>query len=264
MTLPDNSNADRHVQYYSDYTEGSDRNEIIIFENNVMENVQSSIYAMFDVYIQPNTQIFLTNNTFRNISGLYGGVYIYNAGEVQLSNNRFYSSTDFGFGLMSFEEVWGDVTINGLTIENVISTGSSAEYFIYFYLHDNHNLSITGLSVTDSEVNQQPLVYIRDSVNVFTLQNSSLSSIKVGPSTSIFTITSAHSVSISSITFSSISSSTSDSAADSIISLALSPAASSTIEAIQVTSTSVGLLSFTSLQSSAVSSLALRDILFKN
>jgi len=115
MTLPDNPDEDRHVQFYSEHTEGGDRREIINYKNNVHENIESSIYSMFDVYLQPNVEVNIKNNTFINISGLYGGFYIYNTGNIDMSDTFFINTTNFGFGLASFEEINGNGVINRFT-----------------------------------------------------------------------------------------------------------------------------------------------------
>ena len=133
MTMPESENPDgnKHVQFYSEHSEGSNRREIIIFQNNHHENIQDSIYAMFDVYLQPNVEVYLTNNTFDNISGLFGGAYIYNSGPVEMRNNTFMSSTNFGYSMIAFESTSGNVTIDGLYFEDLVSSGFSSEYFIY-------------------------------------------------------------------------------------------------------------------------------------
>ena len=104
MSLISNPEANKYVGIYAEYTEGSDRNEIFIYENNTHEDIVSNIYAMLDIYIQPNTKIFMNNNKYVNISGLYGGAYIYYAGEISITNTTFINSTDFGSGIITLEE----------------------------------------------------------------------------------------------------------------------------------------------------------------
>ena len=72
MSLTSNPNKDRFTQLYSEYGAYDDRTEIFIYENNYHENIFDNIFAMFDIYLQPNVQIFSNNNTFVGVSGLYG------------------------------------------------------------------------------------------------------------------------------------------------------------------------------------------------
>ena len=170
MSLPENVDGDLFVQFYADYIEGSNRNEIMIYENNYHENIVDSIYAMFDVYLQPNTEIRFINNTFNNVSGLYGGAYIYNTGNITMEGNTYINSTNFGFGLASFEET-ASVTIDGYHIENVISSGTSDEYMFYVYLVEGSDLTVSGFNLTNTEVNLQSLIYLDGPVNKVTISN---------------------------------------------------------------------------------------------
>lgn len=113
-----------------EFAEGCTRTEILNYQNNVHEHIVDSIYAMCDIYLQPNVQINFMNNTFYNVSGLYGGAFISNTGFVTMINNSYTFSSNFGFDAVALNQVSGAL-IDGFTIDNVISKGSSSEYFFF-------------------------------------------------------------------------------------------------------------------------------------
>jgi hypothetical protein len=251
MTLPDNPDENKHVQFYSEHIEGSNRQEYIYYENNVHEKIQSSIYAMFDVYLQPNTQIYFRNNTFIDISGLFGGAYIYNSGSVEFNNVSFYNSTDFGFGLLSFEETSGDATIDGFTLSNIVSTGASDTYFFYLYFLEGYSISINNLKVTNTEVNSQALFYLDGVINSFSITNSYFENIKVGTDIGMFSLTELNILNIKNVTFLQISSSTSDDSDNYIIKvgrLYIDGGSNSSVSEIQVENSTIGFFKFDAVE----------------
>lgn len=158
---------------------------------------------MFDIYLQPNTEVYFTNNTYVNISGLFGGAYIYNTDKVYMTGNTILNSTNFGFGLISFEET-GSVTIDDFLISNVVASGTSAEYILYVLITNGEDLYINKLKMVDSEVNEQSLVYLNGPVTNFTLKNSTFENVLVGSEISMFTLTEVYFVTISDLIFTGI------------------------------------------------------------
>ena len=187
MSLTSNVDKDRFIQYYSEYVAGSDRTEIIIYENNYHENIVDSIYAMFDVYLQPNVQIFFNNNTFVGVSGLFGGAYIYNAGEINMKDNIYVNSSDFGIGMMNFMST-ESVKIDGITIDNVVATGTSFNYGINFKVNEGSNITINNLNTTNSNMGFQSLIHVGSMINKFTLTNSKIESTSLSSNIALVTL----------------------------------------------------------------------------
>ena len=199
MSLTSNPDKDRFTQVYSEFWEGSDRTEIFIYENNYHENIVDSIYAMFDIYLQPNTQIFFNNNTFVGVSGLYGGAYIYNTGAVSMKANKYLNSSNFGAGMITFENT-GSVIIDGMTIDNVQATGTSDEYGLNFILNTNSDLAISNLVVTNTDMGPQILLYVSSLVNKFTLTNSQIASTTLSSNIAFITLVQVHIIYVNTLT----------------------------------------------------------------
>ena len=196
MSMTTNIDKDRFIQYYCEYETGSDRTEIIIYENNYLENIVDSIYGMFDVYLHPNVQIFFNNNTFVGISGLFGGSYIYNSGEISMKDNIYINSSNFGAGMMNFVNTQS-VNIDGLMIENVQGTGTSEDNGLNFKVNEGSNITISNLKVTNTNMGIQNLIYVGTLINKFTLINSIIESATLSSNVAFITLVKVHIIYIS-------------------------------------------------------------------
>ena len=96
MTLPYNPNGKRFACYFGVYIDGLTRNEVMIYDNNINENLVDSFYSMFAIFGQPTLEIFANNNTYNNISGLAGGLQLFHSGPVTVTDTKIYNSTNFG------------------------------------------------------------------------------------------------------------------------------------------------------------------------
>ena len=252
MTLTENPDDSRYVQMYSDFAEGSDRNEIIIYENNYHENIIASIYPMFNVYVQQNTEIRFINNTFANVSGVYGCVYISNAKVVSMTDNTYVNSTNFGLSFTGFQQI-ASVIIDGYHIENVVSSGTFDEYIFYMYLDKESDLTVTGLNLTNTELNLQSLIYLDGPVNKVTISNSICENVKVGSDIAMFALTEVYIVSVDNLIFKNIQSSSDSDSNNKMIdigTLYLSSSDNSTIQNIDVSNSTIGFFTLGSVAES--------------
>ena len=87
VDLKENDGSDRFSGFYMEFSETTPRTEIITFENNIFENMPNSIYSMIDIYLVQNAHVTIKNNTFTNISGEYGVLYLYHIGTITITNN---------------------------------------------------------------------------------------------------------------------------------------------------------------------------------
>ena len=94
----------------------------------------------------------------------------------------------------------GSVTIDGLAIDNIQTTGNSNEYGINFFLSDNSNLTINNLVVTNSDMGLQILLNVIGLVNIFTLTNSQIVSTTLSSNIAFITLVQVHSVYIKTFT----------------------------------------------------------------
>ena len=266
FSLPENPDANRHTQYYMDYGDNMPtRREILNYQNNVHEDIVDSIYSMLDIYVMPNVEVNMVNNTWRNVSGIYGGAYIYNSGPVVITDNIYTDSSNFGFALVSFEEVNG-VTIQNFTVDNLDSTGTSDEYFFYLYVNEGYGVSIDNLVVTNTQINYQSVLFVDEFIDYIEISNSEITNCQVSPGVSAYDLGAFYHSEIANITFTNVTSTdeASDSYIISIAGISLDTDTNSSISEVTVTESNIALLQLGSVseETSQYVSLTLSNIAY--
>ena len=252
MTLPSNPDAIMYNQFYLEFIEGSDRTEIIHFSNNYIENIVDNIYAVMETYLQPNTQLFIDSNYFVSVSGMFGGLLISDSGYAIITNNTYINSTNFGFAIVEFNNVDGAL-VDGLYIDNVVATGDNSENVIYALLTETSELTLNNIVISNSEINNQKLIYLDTFIQSFILTNSIFRNITVTSGISLINIDSSITLNFNNITFSDVHGDSSNSVNSYGVLLTnfdLSGDQNSTITNIKMSNSLIGFLSFYSVSNS--------------
>ena len=268
MTLPSNPDGIMYNQFYSEHIEGVDRTEIIYFSNNYVENILDNIYAVLDTYLQPNTQLFIENNYFVNVSGLFGALQMTDSGYATVINNTYINSTNFGFGIIEFNNVDG-AKIDGFYIDNIIATGDDSQNLFYAMMTETSILMMNDIVVTNSEINSQKMIYWDTFVLNFILTNSNFKNLTVSSGVSLINLDSTTILNLDNINFSNIigdSTDSVDSYAILLSRLSLAGTKNSTIKGLSLTNSLIGLFYFYSISDSPPESrlLSIDDITISN
>ena len=96
LTLPNNPNKIKFSTLFMISIEGSNRKEIINFDGNLVINIDYNFYSVVDFEMQHNLDLYVTNNIFKNITGIFAIVNFQSMSKVVMINNTFQNSTDFG------------------------------------------------------------------------------------------------------------------------------------------------------------------------
>ena len=268
MTLPSNPDGIMYNQFYSEHIEGVDRTEVIYFSNNYVENILDNIYAVLDTYLQPNTQLFIENNYFVNVSGLFGALQMTDSGYATVINNTYINSTNFGFGIIEFNNVDG-AKIDGFYIDNVIATGDDSQNLFYAMMTETSILMMNDIVVTNSKINNQKMIYWDTFVLNFILTNSNFKNLTISSGVSLINLDSTTILNLDNINFSNImgdSTDSVDSYAILLSRLSLAGIENSTIKRLSLTNSLIGLFYFYSISDSPPESrlLSIDDITISN
>ena len=96
LTLPNNPNKIKFSTLFMISLEGSNRKETIVFDGNLVINIDYNFYSVVDFEMQHNLDLYVTNNIFNNITGIFAIVNFQSMSKVVMINNTFQNSTNFG------------------------------------------------------------------------------------------------------------------------------------------------------------------------
>ena len=251
-TLPNNPNKIKFAEFFMNSYEGSNRKEIIIYDGNLVKDIDYTIYPVVGLKMQNNLDLYVTNNIFKNISGPIGGVSFQSMNKVIMINNTFQNSTDFGFALIRISDV-DYIEISQLYINYITAIGSSSEHLIYFKINEGSILLLDLLYITNSIINDQKFLYWDTIVSQISLTNSKFENLKFNSQNSLINIDSVEKLILGNLTFTSIQGDSEDSFEIYILFLSkliLDGSEDSSISNIEVINSQVGLLNFYHVQDS--------------
>jgi len=227
-----------------------------------------SLYNMYSTFSTVTTDIYLENNTFINVSGQYGVVHIFDAGNVSFINTTLVNSSDSFMHFFQVQRNFGNITIDGCHFENILSEPGSNYYYFRVSMPDGYFMSINDFTAKNVTLESEILFHLKGNVG-FKMTNSSFESAKIGANSNLVSIDGIKTADISGVTMKDISSMHYENSAKYMIrinNLNLEGANNSTIEDIQVTDSSIGLLYLMSVRNTppASKTLKIEDISFSN
>ena len=184
-TLPDNPNKIKSAEFFMNSYEGSNRKEIIIFDGNLVKDIDYTLYPVVGLEMQHNLDLYVTNNIFKNISGPLGWVSFQSMNKIIMINNTFQNSSDFGFGLIRVVDV-DYIEISQLYFNYITAIGSSSEYLIYFRINEGSILLLDLLYTTNSIINDQKYLYWNTIVSQISLTNSKFENLTFNSQNSLY------------------------------------------------------------------------------
>jgi hypothetical protein len=84
-----NPTGNRFVTFYTEFYSDYYRKVIVNYSYNMHENILNSVYALNLVYWTQNTEIWMRNNEFHNVSGLQGAAYAVVSSKFIIENELF-------------------------------------------------------------------------------------------------------------------------------------------------------------------------------
>ena len=178
-TMPYNPTQDRFVTFYTEFDQDYYRRMIVNYSYNLHENILDNIYGLNLAYCTQNTEIWMTNNQFYNVSCLQGAAYAVVSDKFIIENDLYADSTDFGFDTYAIMDT-NEVIIKNVTTRNVNATGSSSEYYFYLRMNNGGNVTVDGLYFENSNVGQQRGLFVQGNMNTFIMTNLNFLNVLVG------------------------------------------------------------------------------------
>ena len=235
---------------------------------NTQENINNNVYSSNFADNTYNTDIWLRNNIYKNVTGQQGAGYILYGNALISENEIFQNSSYFGSFVFAYMEL-NSITIKNMTLKNSNGTNTSSADFIYLILNDDGSSIIDGLTFTDSNLGYQVGIYIQDNINSLIIQNWLFQNLIVGTSNNIINTGSFQSLQILNSVFENISSQTSDDYGNIMIevkSINLTSASDSLISNITIQNSVIGFVDFYTIVGSPNQTInfIISDIYYEN
>ena len=252
ITLPQEENPERVITsyIYGTRVEGSNRREIIVVQNSLFEDIYKAYFPPIGLFLSSNTDVYIYNNTFSEVSTNYGSMMIYFANNIVMENNTLSSCIDYQFSLVQLYFIFGDITIEGLYLDAVTSKVIQSHYCIHIMPLWGNSITVNDFRVTNSQFYSQNIFTIDSSSYDLFLSNVTVQNSEVSIDHSLLVFDSANMIIISDVIFlniKGISTDYSDSYMISISNLNLASSNDSTIQNITVQEASLGFFNFESI-----------------
>jgi len=222
---------------------GSDRKEVVVYKNSVNENIYHTLYDMLSVYATEATDVYFENNIFTNISGLFGGMYLFEVGNVFMINNTFTNSNDFNLNIYQLN-CFGNVVIDGHYSEDIVSDPGSSYYLFLIYMSSSHFISVNDFTAKNITVDSQTLFGVIGNSD-FSMTNSAFEAIRIGADGNMVNIDGPGTFELSGTTMTDISNMDNVNTANYMVrvnNMNLDSASDSSIDNVEVTNSSIGFL----------------------
>mmetsp|Transcript_17099 Transcript_17099/g.19725 ORF Transcript_17099/g.19725 Transcript_17099/m.19725 type:complete len:118 (-) Transcript_17099:262-615(-) len=94
--MPVNPIRERFINSYVDVIDVYPRKFIMLFDSNVMEHIIANVYPICYLFLTASTDLYISNNTIKNVTSQMGLIFMNTAKSVTLENSALYDNIGFG------------------------------------------------------------------------------------------------------------------------------------------------------------------------
>ena len=267
-SLTNNPDNNRFAQFYMSSQEGSNRNEIIIFDGNTLADIYYNLFSPFYLEMQHNWVLYFTNNLLTNIIEPGKAIGFVSLKNAVITNNTFQNSTIFWFSLIYFNDV-DNTKIERLFFDKLTAIGDSSTNFIYFQVNEGSFVKINSILFKNSDINDQKFIYWDTIVPYISITNAIFDNLTINSQNSLINIDSADEIIFENLTFSNIKGGSEDSYESYILHLSkfnLEGIENSSISKILINDSQIGFINFNYVpyDASISKSLSISDLIYTN
>ena len=265
-SLTNNPDKNRFTQFYMSSQEGSNRNEIIIFDGNAITDIYYNLYSVFYLEMQHNSVLYFTNNLLIDIIEPGEGIGFLSIKNAVITNNTYQNST--WSSLVYFIDV-DNLQIDKLFFDKLTAIGDSSTNFIYFYVNEGSFVKINSILIKNSDINDQKFIYWDTIVPYISITNAIFDNLTINSQNSLINIDSANEIIFENLTFLNIKGGSEDSYESYILHLSrfnLEGIENSSISKILINDSQIGFINFNYVpyDTPISKSLSISDLIYTN